>query len=185
MLVMMPMLGFMMLCRAGISSGRDIPASKMASDVSVSSSHIESGTLGIVASGRSDYRVVRRQQLIEPLLDGGLAARTGDAHHRYVEAAPVGAGEILQCSCDARHEQDDGVGSIGHVVGYVARNEVAHSAVVELSHVAVSVVVAGADGEEQRLCGIGQRTAVGQQYGDFIVGIGRRREFGMDDLGYP
>jgi len=40
----MPMLGFMMLCRAVISSGSEIPASKMAIEVSVSSSHIERGT---------------------------------------------------------------------------------------------------------------------------------------------
>jgi len=97
----------------------------------------------------------------------------------------VGAGEVLEGPGDARHEQDYGIGRIGHVVGYVARHEVAHSAVVELAHIAVPVVVAGADGEEQRLCGIGQRTAVGQQYGDFIVGIGRRWKFGTDYLGYP
>ena len=118
--------------------------------------------LGVVASGRSDDRVVRRQQLIEPLLDGGLAARTGDAHHRDAEPAAVGAGEVLEGPGDARHEQDYGIGRIGHIVGNVAGHEVAHSAVVELTHIAVPVVVAGADGEEQRLCGIGQRTAVGQ-----------------------
>ncbi len=44
MLVIMPMLGLMMPCRAVISSGSDMPASKMAMVVSVSSSHIDSGT---------------------------------------------------------------------------------------------------------------------------------------------
>ena len=75
-------------------------------DTGLEDSHLGLGTdlpyregntdLRVVAAGRAHGIVVGLEQLVEPLLDRGLAVTARDAYHRYLEAAAVCGSQLLQ-----------------------------------------------------------------------------------------
>ena len=117
--------------------------------------------LRIIASWRACDGLVRRNELIEPLLDHRFAVAAGDAYHRDVEFLAVQLGQVLQCLEGAGHAQEVGARVFFMGVGQCRYDEVAHAPVVEVAYVFMSVVALRAQGEKQSLLGKAQRAAVG------------------------
>ena len=84
-------------CRRSISSGCEIPASKMPSVFFSLICHTERGTpnSGVVAPGRTYDVELVMQQLIEEFLYDRLSVATGDADHGDVELLPVVSRQLL------------------------------------------------------------------------------------------
>ena len=137
--------------------------------------------LRVVAAGRAHGVVVGLEQLVEPLLDGGLAVTARDADDRDLEAAAVCGSQLLQGG--ERVLDDDEVGPV-HLLfagNGVLDHKVAHSFAIEVLDVAVAVVALGHEGKEERLLGEGERPAVGEQRGDDMILI--FPFLGFDDCG--
>ena len=138
--------------------------------------------LRVIRTRRACHKAVGREYLVQPLLDDGLAVGARDADDRDVELVAVTLGEALQGL--------EGVGDTEEVslrepllvvVGNSRHHEVVNPTVVQAGEILVAVVALRLDGEEQRLLGETQRTAVGKQKAD--IGIRRTISARADEGG--
>ena len=120
--------------------------------------------LGIVAAGRPHDAVIVLEQLVQPLLDSGLATAARDTDDRQL--AETTAMECRQClqGVERRfHGNEVGSGALGGSEIIAGNDKITHSLVIQVRDVIVSVICLGAQGKEYRLFGLGERTRVGQQ----------------------
>ena len=132
--------------------------------------------LRVVAAGGAHDASVGAEQLMEPLLDDGLAVAAGDAHHGDVELLAMALGQLLQRFEGVRDQQVVGIGphrglpvSAGINLRKVGdetlfgKNKIPYTTPIEFGHVLGAIVAACGHRKEERLFRKAQRTAVGKQ----------------------
>ena len=133
--------------------------------------------LRVVAAGRGDGFAVVGHQLEYPVFDNGFAVGTGDAHHRDVEKAAAVGGKQLEGGDDILDVPEVGSATLGELrrirLGSVGRDDkVAHTAFVEVLHIAAAGVALGGYGKEKAARKVGRATAVGEKARDVAAVVG-------------
>ena len=131
--------------------------------------------LRVVAAGRGDGFAVFGHQLEYPVFDNGLAVGTGDAHHGDVEKAAAVSSKQLEGGDDILDVPEVGSATLGELrrirLGSVGRDDkVAHTAFVEVLHIAAAGVALGGYGKEKAARKVGRATAVGEKARD-VAGV--------------
>ena len=120
--------------------------------------------LGIVAAGRPHDAVIVLEQLVQPLLDSGLATAARDADDRQLaETTAMKCRQCLQGVERRFHGNEVGSGALGGSEIIAGNDKITHALVIQVGDVIVSIICLGAQGKEYRLFGLGERTRVGQQ----------------------
>ena len=133
--------------------------------------------LRVVAAGRGDGFAVVGHQLEYPVFDNGFAVGTGDAHHRDVEKAAAVGGKQLEGGDDILDVPEVGSATLCKLrrirLGSVGGDDkVAHTAVVEVLHIAAAGVALGGYGKEKAARKVGRATAVGEKARDVAAVVG-------------
>ena len=118
--------------------------------------------LRIVAPWGACHVLVGRDELVEPFLHHGFPVASGDAHHGDIELLAVQFGEVLQRLQRTYDAQEVGSGEVLTRTGKLRHHKVAHTAVIEVNDVFMSVVTLRTQGEKQGFFRKTQRTAVGE-----------------------
>ena len=125
----------MMSLSASISPGREMPARK------------RHAYLRVVTSRTACHDIIGREQLIEPLLDDGLAVGTRNADNGYLKLVAMAFCKPLQGLAHIRHDEEIDFAGLRHI-GHLFHDETLHSLLDEKRYVMRTVTLMGLDGEE-------------------------------------
>lgn len=121
--------------------------------------------LGVVAVGTSHDEEVVVEHSVEPLFDNGFAIRAGDADDGVVELGAVVLGEGLQGGEGIAHNEEISLRvEVGG--GGVGDHKVVYAGAGQFRDVAMAVVLASLEGEEESLVGFVHLATVVAQASD-------------------
>jgi len=126
--------------------------------------------LRIIATRTACHLHIRRQQLVQPLLDHRLPVRSGDSHNGYDQLISMTLGQSLQSLSGIEHFQEIGICVIGGITGgHCGDHEIFDSTTIKVGYIIVSIVALRFQRKKQSFLGEAKRTTIGKQEAD--VGI--------------